>query len=242
MTAPVLRDFRLGLILTALALSLLCSCAVHPDGNTVVFSGYHWEVKDGARLYPGPNRFDRRNVRVDRKGRLHLRIVQRDSEWTCAELALDHSLGYGAYTFDVIADPAELDSDDVLGMFTYDDDESDHREIDIEWSKWGKCDSPNAAYTIQPAETEGHSHRFQTDLTGNYSRHRFTWLRDRVDFESRHGHIDDGPLIEGWCAMKGVPAIGNERVRINFWRFRGRPAENEQEIVIRRFRFTPQTN
>ena len=63
-------------------------------------------------------------------------------------MVLNRSLGYGVYTWQLAAPPTGFDSNVVLGLFTY---ESDSREVDIEFSRWGGA-FPNATadFAVQP--------------------------------------------------------------------------------------------
>jgi hypothetical protein len=210
---------------------------MHPAKTMIGFSGYQWSVKDGLHS-PGPNHFSAKNAQVDSQGRLHLRIRRIHGEWACAEIILDHALGYGTYSFEIIGDPNTLDKSTVLGMFTYDEEkEPDHREIDIEWSRWGKESPFNARYSVQPSASNGEP--IAVCLQGKYSRHEFIWRPEHVDFTSRHGHDSTGVMMAEWSTRTDVPAAGNEQVHINFWMFRGNPPSKNQEIIIRRFTFTP---
>ena len=56
---------------------------------------------------------------TDQKGYLHLRMETHDGQWTCAEVNLTRSLGYGTYRF-VVQDSAHLEPSAVLGMFAFD--------------------------------------------------------------------------------------------------------------------------
>ena len=85
----------------ALALFVLMSL---PDVNmaqtTVNFAGRTWYVKNGDNMGPGPNAWRSENIGVDGQG-LRLTIAQRGGVWTCAEVWLSTSLGFGRYEFEV---------------------------------------------------------------------------------------------------------------------------------------------
>jgi hypothetical protein len=109
--------------------------------RTIQFSGHRWQVKQSDRpVGPGPNWFSGReeNVWVDEKGRLHLRISQREGHWWCAEVYTDKNLGYGTYVFRIAGKLHELDKSAVLGLFTWDDNtflNAANSEIDIEFAR-----------------------------------------------------------------------------------------------------------
>src|ERR1700693_5644398 len=66
------------------------------------FSGYDWSVRTAASNRAGTrNSFDPANAWTDERGALHLRIARSKDKWTCAEVKLTRSLGYGTYTFAV---------------------------------------------------------------------------------------------------------------------------------------------
>jgi|SRR5271166_2446325 len=77
-------------------------------------------ARHGQRPWREPNEYDPANAWTDEKGYLHLRMAQRNGHWTCAEVSLNRSLGYGTYRF-VVQDTAHLRPSAVLGLFTWGD-------------------------------------------------------------------------------------------------------------------------
>jgi hypothetical protein len=207
----------------------------------VSFSGYTWTVRssDGDEVGPGPNVFSDAadSVWVDATGRLHLRIVQRGGEWTCAEVIAQASLGYGTYriVYDTRVD--DLDPNAVLGLFTWSDaTHQAHREIDIEFSRWGEKGAPNAQYVVQPATVSSHLHRFAI-AGGGPTSHVFRWRPGSVSFESVVGPRR-GAVLQRWrFDGSKVPVPGDENPRINLWLFRGAPpaAGRPIEVIVSRF-------
>src|SRR5437667_40636 len=68
------------------------------QARVIKFSGYDWTVKSSRdRVGPGPNYFSdgEENVRVDERGRLHLRLTQREGRFYCAEVVSRRSFGAG---------------------------------------------------------------------------------------------------------------------------------------------------
>ena len=244
-------------ILLILPLAMLAgACAMLPserspvtlddDDRAVEFSGYSWYVKAKPhKAGPGPNYFsDRReNVWVDKDGRLHMRITRKDGRWRCAEVVCTQSLGYGKYTFYIDSYVDRLDPSVVLGLFTWDkDSEFAHREIDIEFSRWGKPEKANAQYVVQNDERPHRKQTFDLRLKSPESVHSFNWTKRLLAYESFRGHDQKKNLITSWKYDRdGVPRIGNESPRINLWLFRGKPPTNEKEVevVISRFDFIP---
>ena len=113
--------------------------------GSIRFSGYDWLVKESVtKVGPGPNAFSAANVAVDQRG-LQLRIAELDARWTCAEVIAQGTFGYGTYTWVVASDLTQLDPSVVLGMFTWSDvPDHAHREIDIEFARWGAESAPGA--------------------------------------------------------------------------------------------------
>jgi hypothetical protein len=116
------------------------------------FSGYDWTVRTAASNRAGTrNSFDPANAWTDDRGALHLRIARRKDKWTCAEVKLTRSLGYGTYTF-VCAIHRNWTPSAVLTLLTWDGigGEPNHRELDVEISRWGYLENENAHYVVQP--------------------------------------------------------------------------------------------
>jgi hypothetical protein len=214
------------------------------------FSGYDWTIKStGTRRHgPGPNYFGATNCWVDPQGRLHLKIAQEKDRWTCAEIISRRSFGFGTYRFFLDTPQNQLDANVVLGLFTWSDGpKHEHREIDIECSRWSKPEDPqNAQFVVQPYQPAGHRLRFPVapDLSaGTYS---FCWQSNQVAFLALQGHARTSsamnPVIREWTFHEtGTPQPGNENVRINLWLFRGRAPsdEKELEVVLSKFEFQP---
>jgi hypothetical protein len=212
----------------------------YPD--TVSWGGATWQVKTSqSAVGPGPNVFSKANVSVDAAG-LHLRIARDGTgRWTCAEVIGPRSHGYGTYTFTLATDVSALDPNVVLGMFTWSDRaQQAHREIDVEFARWGNAADPtNAQFVVQPHDAGGHLHRFSQPAVVRSS-HAFTWSAGRVAWESRR--LDTGAVIASYVyAGADVPSPRDERVRLNLWLFGGSaPLDGRPvEVVVESFVFTP---
>lgn len=233
-----------------LAANALASLEVIRDNagtvRVVRFAGYEWTVKRSV-IPVGPpalgNYFSDSpgNVWVDRQGRLHLKITQSEGRWYCAEVICGSSLGCGAYTFTLDTDPAVLNENVVLGLFTWDNDpEYNHREIDIEFSRWGQPGAQNAQYVVQPWDQTGHRYRFFYPAGGGRSVHRFEWRSSGVAFSSTR----DSAQVASWTySGAGVPPPGGESPRINLWLVGGSSAPpsdgKEVEVILSSFNFAP---
>ncbi len=216
--------------------------------RVIRFSGREWAVKSsgGQKVGPGPNYFSDSalHVWVDDRGRLHLRLAKRDGRWTCAEVVLRESLGHGKYIWSLDSPVDALDPRIILGLFTWDDDPADnHREIDLEFARWGNAADPtNAQYVVQPYETPGNLKRFVQPGVAR-STHAFRWAADRIFFKSVQGPIlnpsDPALTIGTWTYRGGdIPSPGNENTRMNLWLMQGQaPATGKgAEVIIRSFR------
>jgi len=225
---------------------------IAPPVKVLSFAGYEWEVKNRADLAgPGPNRWDERNVWLDETGALHLKIAQRDGQWTCAELTSKQRFGFGHYTFKIEGAVDRLDPQVVFGLFLYptrDVGPDGTHEIDIEFARWGKLENPIGNYSVWPVvlPAKHNSHRFPITLDGTFTTQRWTWLPDSVSFQSQHGHRDDNQQPFGqWKYAPETPATTVSRkpmpLHFNLWLFRGGlPTDGkEAELVVRAFKFEP---
>lgn len=207
----------------------------------VDFGGHRWEVRDTgeARQGPGPNLFspDPRDVWVDAKG-LHLRIVKRDGVWRSTQVGLEKALGYGTYRFTLASPVDRLDPQVVLGLFTWDDAETDaHRELDFEFSRWEDPLRSNGQFVVQPYDALGNIVRFELPALAN-SVHQFEWLPESAAFSSRTAA---GKIVAEHVFATAIPRAGDERAMINLWLIDGKAPRDGKpvEIVLKDFRFVP---
>lgn len=215
-------------------------------GDTILFSGYEWKIKDsnGKITGPGNNYFagSKDNVYVDTEGKLHLKITHRNDKWYCPEVRMIKNLGCGKYSFYINPLPQPLDKDVVIGLFLYDREDTSnfHKEIDIEISKWGVDTSLNSQFVIQPKETE--AYRFQTDLN-LATKQMIEVRRKKINFRSFYytPSADDIPLE--YSSFQTKPDYNyhseSEKVSINVWLYRTSEPFNlkEFEVVISQFKF-----
>lgn len=206
---------------------------------TLSFSGHRWTVKSSsAPMGPGPNLFSGANTSVDASGNLHLHIDKAATDqWRSAELVNTRSLGYGTYRWTVVSDPTALDPNVVLGLFTWSDLAAfNHREIDIEWARWGNAADPtNAQFVVQPFGTNGNLHRFVAPA-GGPTVFEFTWSIDRVSYRLRRGTT----VIDSWnYSGADIPMPGGERAHMNLWLLDGKGPTDAKpaEIVLSDFDF-----
>jgi hypothetical protein len=210
--------------------------------KTLQFSGYEWRIRDAPSGRGGKNYFDASNARTDASGALHLRIARVSGEWTCAEVTLTRSLGYGTYSFRV-QDTSRLEPAAVFSMFTYDysEGEPNNREMDIEVTRWGDPGSKNAQYVIQPFYLAENTFRFV--LPTGVVTHAFRWEPGRVTFRSFRGSYAAGnlPSAAEHEFTSGVPSHGLESVRMDLYISHGaqNPVQVGDEVVVEKFEYLP---
>ena len=189
------------------------------------------------------NHYDPANAWTDAGGALHLRIAGQPGNWTCAEVALTRSFGYGTYSF-VVRDTSHLEPAAVLAMFTWDyaGGDDNNREMDVEVSRWGDPENKNAQYVVQPFYVPANVARF--DSPPGVLTHSFRWEPGRVSFRTVRGAAS-APRAEEVVGehvfTSGVPAPGAETVRIAFYVYgkTGQPLQNGAEVVVEKFEFLP---
>lgn len=194
------------------------------------FSGYDWEVVVGQ---PG-----RPTVWTDADGHLHLQVSKEGKDWTRAEVAARRSLGYGTYSF-TIRDMPVLEPATALRMFTWDQDEAgqNHREMDIELSRWGDGTIKNAQFVVQPYYVAANAFRFEAP--GGSMRHSFRWEAGRVRFQT--AQLRPERTVAEHLFTSGVPTPGLETVHLSLQVYgKSRVAQEKGvEVVIESFEFLP---
>jgi hypothetical protein len=215
----------------------------HVPSKALEFSGYQWQVRDIASDRGGKSyNYDTSNAWTDANGFLHLRIARKSDEWTCAEVKLTRSLGYGSYVV-VVRDASHLDPAEVLSMFTWDDliADGNHREMSVELSRWGDAANKNAQYVIQPYYVPANVSRFMAPpgaLT-----HSFRWEPGRATFRTVRGSTtaNESQVVAEHVFTSGVPAPGSESVHLNLYVFGNadKSLQKEVEVVIEKFEYLP---
>lgn len=236
---------RFCIVVAAIAAAGCQSLSGAPErGRHLQWAGLDWAVKNEPRpVGPGPNAFSGspEDVFVDASGRLHLRIVSRGGRWMSTEVASFDSFGYGTYTFDVEPGATGIPGNAVLGLFTYDrDPEDQHREIDIELSRWNDGRLDNLQCALQPAEQPHLHHRVPLVESPTGWSMSFRWSPGIVDCTVMTRGIAP-QIVTTHRFTRGVPRPGNEKVRLNLWLFKGSPPDTgaPAEVVVSGFRFTP---
>jgi len=210
--------------------------------RTLFFSGYEWRIRNAPSDRGGINNYDPSNAWTDAGGALHLRIAKVSGEWTCAEVTLTRSLGYGTYSF-VVRDTSQLEPAAVFSILTWDYAGTDpnHREMDIEISRWGELTGKNGQYLVQPFYVPENTSRF-TEPVGTLV-HSFHWEPGRVSFSTARTAEAGGKtrLVAEHVFTTGVPTPGVASVRLNLYVFRSakQALQNGTEVVIDKFEFLP---
>jgi hypothetical protein len=212
-----------------------------PVHHTLSFSGYEWIARNAPSDRGGRNEYDPANAWTDDHGALHLRIARAAGDWTCAEVSLTRRLGYGTYQF-VVRDVSHLGPAAVFSIFTWDGPatEQNHREVDVEISRWGDPAGRNGQYAVQPYYVTGNVARFTAP--GGLLTHSLRWEPGRVAFHTVRGaSLPGASVVFAHAFTSGVPASGDERVRLNLYVFRrsAQPLEQESEVVVQKFEYFP---
>jgi hypothetical protein len=209
------------------------------------FSGFKWRVRWKPSDRGGTsNPYNPENVYTDRAGALHLQIVNRNQRWTCSEVKLTRSLGYGTYSF-IVKDTSRLDPSLAFSVFTWDysTDEQNNREFDINISRWGDPDNKNAEFTLQPTFLPSNVSRFVAPAgklihTIVWEPGRITMTTSRADAPSR------AQPVSRHVFTSEVPTPGSESIRMAFYVYwHGKRAaagvRDRAEVVVDRFKYLP---
>jgi len=211
--------------------------------KTIQFSGYEWKVRNTLGERTGaPHNYDPANVLVDSSGFLHLRVSRHSDQWTCSEVEMTRSFGYGTYLF-TVRDVSHLEPAAALSLFTWDELGIDqyHRELDIELSRWGDPTNKNAQYVVQPYYVPANVSRFAAP--SGVLTHYIHWEPGRVSFDTVRGNVAmaEARRIANHVFTAGVPSPGSESVRMNLCAFSYSkvPLQNEAEVVIEKVQYLP---
>jgi hypothetical protein len=230
-------------------LLMLLSQASPARAADLSWKGFDWNVTDGGMA--GVAEGAAANVTVDANDWLHLKITKNGSTWTASELFTTQKLGFGTYQWQIEGAIDTFDKNNVLGLFPYGPAAGiggdGTNEIDIEFSRWGIANAPNADFTDYPASGNviGET-TFTFSLGGSTSATaRFTWNDTSIESSVLKGHqpiASEAGLLKKW---KYAPANANVNIPqqalplgINLWCFDAPPSDGQNvELVIRDFQF-----
>ncbi len=211
--------------------------------KTLQFSGYEWEIRQSVSERGGTvNHNDASNAWVDADGCLHLRIAEKDRRWTSAEIMLTRSLGYGTYMF-VVRDTSHLEPAAVFSAYTWEEAGADanHRELDIEISRWGDPENKNGQFVVQPYHVPANVARYT--VPAGVLTHSFRWDPGRVLFRTVRGALASAsrPAVFEHEFTSGVPSPAGETIRISTYVFvhTVHPLQNGAEVVVEKFVYLP---
>jgi hypothetical protein len=213
-----------------------------PPPTFISFSGYEWTVLGWSNERLGSHHeYSPKNVSLDGNGYLHLRISGSPAQWTCSQLGLTRSLGYGTYKF-TVQNAAHFEPAAVLSMYTWAElPEQNHREMNVNLTRWGDGANRSAEFVVQPYFLPQNVFRFNVpSRTSTYS---FRWEPGSVSFEAVPGRLAsrEQPPIASHSFNVGVPSPGRENAFLNFCEFKYShvPLQHEAETVIERFQYLP---
>jgi hypothetical protein len=211
----------------------------------VDFSGFRWRVRKVPSDRGGTvSAYSPDNVYTDQSGALHLRIIKRNQQWTCSEVNLTRSLGYGTYSF-TVENISKLEPAAVFGMFTWDysTHQDNYGEADINLARWGDPTAHNAEFVIQPPVVPANISRFMAPP--GKLKHTIVWEPGRVTMSTAPASARAGaPVISQHVFTSEVPIPGIESIRMTLYVYRSpngkspdlqRPAE----VVVDRFEYLP---
>ncbi len=206
---------------------------------TLSFGGYEWRIRNvPSSRGDRPNPYSPANAWTDSDGALHLRIAQEGGKWSCAEVTLTRSFGYGNYSFRV-RDTSNLAANITFSMFTYDyvGAEQNNREMGIEIGQTSDPSIKNSQYVIQPFYVASNVARFSAP-TGPVI-HSFHWEPGKISFKTVGVKSETKPFAEHEFSS-GVPSPGQETVRMALYIFgHDDPNQKGAEVIIEKFEYLP---
>jgi hypothetical protein len=208
------------------------------------FSGYDWDVRMIASDKGGTNNlYDPDNAWTDASKALHMRIKKKSDRWSCAEIFLKRSLGYGTYSV-TVRDISHLEPAAAFSMFIFDEwaSEQHFRELDVEVG--GRRDagnSNNAQYVIQPFYIPGNLFAFAAP-SGTLT-YVLRWESGRASFKTFRGRSAGtvGQLVSEHEFTSGIPVPGNAKPRLIFYAVASdkHPMQKPSEVVVEKFEYLP---
>lgn len=207
------------------------------------FSTYDWTVRQtGSDRHGTPHHYKISNTSVDAQGYLHLRVTKQDTEWTCAEVALPRSLGYGRY--EAVVDGLDrLEPATVFDMFTWDRAGTDQnrREINTQFTRWGDPKAENGEFSVQPYYRPVNTYRYSTSIAPLLL--TMFWQSSRVQFTT--SKVDASGRPQGQVAehtfTADIPSPASEAIHLNLCIFDyGKVHQtSDSEVVVKSFRYLP---
>jgi hypothetical protein len=157
-------------------------------------------------------------------------------------VTLTKNLGYGTYLF-TVADVSHLEPATIFSAFTWDELPTDpnHREMDVEISRWGDPAGENGRYIIQPYYVPSNVSRFKVPAAQLTFSMR--WEPGKALFQTFRGDSTKtkSHTIAEHLFTAGVPSPGHESIRMNFCPVDNHqvPQQHPSEIVVENFQYLP---
>jgi hypothetical protein len=214
-----------------------------PHGS-LKFSGYDWDVRMTESDKGGmSNLYDAENAWTDASGALHMQIKKKSGRWSCAEIWLNRSLGYGTYSV-TVRDTSHLEPAANFSMFTFDEwgSEQHFREMDVEVGGPGDAaNKNNARYVIQPLYMAGNLFAFAAP-SGTLT-YVLRWEPGRASFKTFRGRSAGGgvQLVSEHEFTSAIPAPGKSVIRLTFYAVASEknPMQKPSEVVVEKFEYLP---
>jgi hypothetical protein len=214
-----------------------------PHGS-LKFSGYDWDVRMTESDKGGmSNLYDAENAWTDASGALHMQIKKKSGRWSCAEIWLNRSLGYGTYSV-TVRDTSHLEPAANFSMFTFDEwgSEQHFREMDVEVGGPGDAaNKNNARYVIQPLYMAGNLFAFAAP-SGTLT-YVLRWEPGHASFKTFRGSSVGGgaQLVSEHEFTSAIPAPGKAIIRLIFYAVASEknPMQKPSEVVVEKFEYLP---
>ena len=214
-----------------------------PTGS-LKFSGYDWDVRMTESDKGGmSNLYDAENAWTDASGALHMQIKKKSGRWSCAEIWLNRSLGYGTYSV-TVRDTSHLEPAANFSMFTFDEwaSEQHFREMDVEVGGPGDAaNKNNARYVIQPLYMTGNLFAFAAP-SGTLT-YVLRWEPGHASFKTFRGRSAGGgaQLVSEHEFTSAIPAPGKAIIRLIFYAVASEknPMQKPSEVVVEKFEYLP---
>jgi hypothetical protein len=207
------------------------------SARTLRFGGQEWNDFFHVSEYGGiPHHYLPQNASVDEQGHLHLKITRLAEQWTCSEVNVARSLGYGTYRI-TFENPKALEPAVEFGFFNMDvqANHENYREIDFHVSRWGDPHSTNAEYVLQPYYLPVNVHSFEIPPTLITTTLR--WSPGQADFSTE----GNGKQLAAWKFTAGVPSPVDGSIYLNLcvFGYPKNPLQHEVEFVVTDFSYLP---
>ena len=212
--------------------------------RSLKFSGYDWGVRMIASDKGGMNNlYDSENAWSDASGALHMQIKKKSASWSCAEIFLNRSLGYGTYSV-TVRDTSHLEPAAAFSMFVFEEraTEQHFREMDVEvGGRRDAANKNNAQYVIQPLYIPGNLFAFKAP-PGTLT-YVLRWESGHATFKTFRGRSAGAgaQLVAEHEFTSGIPEPGKAIPRLIFFVVASdkNPMQKPSEVVVEKFEYLP---